>query len=118
MIRTFDFEIDGYPDQTFRIVLDSNTYEVRFRWNARDESWLFDLGDVGAPPTISMKLTALNDLLEPYRYLENVPTGNLYLIPTRDVETRPGRYNIGVLTDIQMLYASLDEEVEDIDDIQ
>lgn len=115
MIRTFDFTIDGYPDQTFRIVLDSITYEVRFRWNERDESWLFDFGDVGASPTVSMKLTAFTNLFDPYRHMDNIPTGNLVLMAARDVSTRVGRYNIGVLTDIQMLYASQDEEVENID---
>lgn len=115
MIRTFDFDIDGYPDQSFRIVLDSKTYEVRFRWNARDESWLFDLGDVGTTPTISMKLTAFSDLLAPYRYKENVPQGNLFLIALRNISDRPGRYNIGVLSQIQMVYASHPEDVETID---
>lgn len=112
MIRTFDFEIDGYPDQSFRIVLDSTTYEVRFQWNERDESWLFHFGDVGVTPTVTMKLTAYTDLFAPYRYMENIPAGNLVLIAQRNRRARPSRYNIGVLTDIQMTYASLDEDVE------
>lgn len=115
MIPTFDFELDGYPDQSFRIVLDSNTYEVRFQWNERDESWLFSLGDVGADPTISCKLTCFSDILAPYRYRENIPQGNLYLLPLRDVRARPGRYNIGVLTAVRMIYASHEEDVEDFD---
>lgn len=117
MIRTFDFAIDGYPDQSFRIVLDSNTYEVRFQWNERDESWLFHFGEVGLPPTITMKLTAYTDLFAPYRYMDNIPTGNLVLYSNTNVRARPGRYNIGAITPIQMSYASLDSEVEDIEEL-
>lgn len=116
MQRTFDFEIDGTPDQSFRIVLDSVTYEVRFQWNERDESWLFMIGDVGTDPTVTMKLTVMTDLLAPYRYMDNIPQGNLYLLPARtDITVRAGRYNIGVLTDIEMSYASLDEDVQEIE---
>lgn len=116
MQRTFDFEIDGHPDQSFRIVLDSVTYEVRFVWNMRDESWLFAIGDVGQPPTVTMKLTAFSDLLAPYRYKDNIPKGNLYAMALRNPDTRIGRYNIGILTDIQMFYVSLDNELDTDDE--
>lgn len=116
VVRTFDFEVDGYPDQTFRIVLDSTTYEVRFIWNERDESWLFCFGDVGADPTFTCKLTCYTDILYPYQYLDNVPNGNLYIAPLRDVRERVGRYNIGINTGIQMAYASQEEDVEEEDD--
>lgn len=111
-VRTFDFELSGYPDETFRVVLDSITYELRFMWNERDESWFFSLGDVGADPTIITKLTCYSDILAPYRYMENVPAGNLVLFPLRDVRERPGRYNIGPLAGVQMAYASRLEDVE------
>lgn len=115
MKRTFDFELDGYPDQSFRVVLDGNTYELRFQWNERDESWLMYLGDVGSDPTISTKLTCFSDILKPYQYRENVPKGNLVIYPLRHIEERVGRYNIGVLSAITMTYASRDEDVEIID---
>lgn len=115
MIRTFDFELDGYPDQTFRVVLDSVTYEVRFQWNERDESWQFSIGDVGTDPTVTCKLSCFVEILAPYRYKENIPQGNLVLFPLRDIQARVGRYNIGVLTAIQMVYASRDEDAEEID---
>lgn len=114
-VRTFDFALSGYPDDSFRVVLDSTTYELRFMWNERDESWFFSLGDVGASPTISTKLTCYTDLLAPYRYMENVPDGNLVLFPLRDVRHRAGRYNIGPMAGVQMVYASKVEDVEDIE---
>lgn len=113
--RTFDFELDGYPWQTFRIVLDSVTYEVTFQWNERGEYWQFSIGDVGTDPTVTFKLTAMVDLLAPYRYMDNLPAGNLILLPLRDVGQRVGRYNIGVQTAMQMVYASRIEDVEEIE---
>lgn len=116
VVRTFDFELSGYPDETFRVVLDSVTYELRFMWNERDESWFMSLGDVGAQrPTITSKLTSYSDILAPYRYLDNVPDGNLYLWPLGDIRTRAGRFNIGPLKGIQMTYSSLIEDVEEIE---
>lgn len=111
-VRTFDFELEGYPDETFRVVLDSETYEVRFMWNERDESWFFSLGEVGEDPTITMKLTCYVDLLAPYRYMDGVPDGNLVLFPLRNIKERSGRYNVGPLSGVQMVYASLAEDVE------
>lgn len=114
VVRTFDFELSGYPDETFRVVLDSVTYELRFMWNERDESWFFSLGDVGAQfPTITTKLTCYSDILAPYRYLDNVPDGNLYLWPLGDVRHRAGRFNIGPLSGINMTYSSRLEDVEE-----
>lgn len=114
VIRTFDFEIDGYPDQTFRVVLDSVVYELRFVWNERDESWFFSLGDVGTEPTITTKLSCYTDILAPYRYRDNVPDGNIFLFPLENIRERVGRYNIGPLAGVQMVYASPEEEVEEI----
>lgn len=114
-IRTFDFELDGYPDDTFRVVLDEATYEFRFMWNERDESWLMSMGDIGSDPTFTTKLTCFTDILAPYRYKENVPEGILALYPLRDIKERAGRYNIAPLKGIVMTYASPEELVEEID---
>ena len=112
-VRTFDFELSGYPNETFRVVLDSITYQLKFMWNERDESWFFSLGEVGAAPAITAKLTCYSDILAPYRYMDNVPDGNLYLFPLRDVRARAGRYNIGPTAGIQMIYASRLEDIQE-----
>lgn len=113
--RTFDFELDGYPNQSFRVVLDSVTYEVHFYWNERDESWFFGLGGVGTDPVIRTKLTCYTELLAPYRYMDEVPNGNLYLFPLRDIRERAGRFNIGPLSGVQMAYGSLKTDIEEED---
>lgn len=92
---TFTWDIDGYADQTMRVVLDSQTYEMRFQWNERDESWLVYFGDVGSDPTISFKLTAFVDFFASYQYLENIPLVSLWLFlsPT----TKKG--SVGIISD-------------------
>ena len=110
---TFTWDIDGFADQTMRVVLDSVTYEMRFQWNERDESWLVSLGDVGATPTLSFKLTTVIDILAPFRYLDNVPNGKLVVFSFEQSTKRVGRYNIGFLSDLQLLYSSPEEEIDD-----
>jgi hypothetical protein len=108
---TFTWDIDGFADQTMRVVLDSQTYEIRFQWNERDESWLVYFGDVGSTPTISFKLTTIFNLLEPFQYLDNIPSGDLCVFSYTQSTKRVGRYNIGFLSDLQLLYSSPDDEV-------
>lgn len=108
---TFSWDIDGFADQTMRVVLDSQTYEMRFQWNERDESWFVYFGDVGADPTISFKLTTIFDIFQPFKYLDNIPDGQLRVFSFTQSTKRVGRYNIGFLSDLQLLYSSPDDEV-------
>ena len=108
---TFSWDIDGFADQTMRVVLDSETYEMRFQWNERDESWLVSFGDVGETPTISFKLTTIFDIFAPFKYMDNIPSGVLSVWSYTSSTKRVGRYNIGFLSDLQLLYSSPDEEV-------
>lgn len=112
---TFTWDIDGFADQTMRVVLDSVTYDMRFQWNERDESWLVSLGDVGSDPTITFKMTAFVDLLAPFNYLDELPNGQLIVYSFKESTKRVGRYNVGFLSDLQLLYSSPDEEVDDED---
>ena len=108
---TFSWDIDGFADQTMRVVLDSQTYEMRFQWNERDESWLVYFWDVGSDPTISFKLTTIFDIFAPFKYLDNIPDGQLRVFSFTQSTKRVGRYNIGFLSDLQLLYSSPDDEV-------
>lgn len=110
---TFTWDIDGFADQTMRVVLDSVTYEMRFQWNERDESWFVSFGDVGANPTVTFKLTSYIDVLEPFRYLDELPNGTLIVYSFNQSTKRVGRYNIGFLSDLQLIYSSPDEELEE-----
>lgn len=65
------------PYQSFRCVLDDNTYEMLWQWNNRGEFWTCAIGEVGADPIIKYKVTANSDPLEVYGYREDLPQGNL-----------------------------------------
>lgn len=110
---TYTWDIDGYADQTMRVVLDSQTYEMRFQWNERDESWLVYFGGVGEDPTISFKLSAWVDCFAPYQYLDNIPAGKLMVISFNNYKKRVGRYNIGFLSELQLVYISPEDALEE-----
>lgn len=112
---TFTWDIDGFADQTMRVVLDSVTYEMRFQWNERDESWFVSFGDVGSDPTITFKLVTVFDIFKPFRYMDNIPDGQLRVFSFTQSTKRVGRYNIGFLSDLQLVYSSPDSELEEED---
>lgn len=105
--QVFDIE-DGYPDQTQRIVIDNKTYEVRFVYNSRGESWTMYVGDVGSDPTVSFKLSSFTKHLEPYNYSPNLPSGEIIAASLRDFDARITQYNVGPSKQIELWYNSPD----------
>jgi len=89
-------KIEQYTDQIYTVTLDGVDYDVRLRWNTRDESWQVFFGLSGEDPVITFKATNGLDLLAPYKYLEEVPNGGLYFVDTVKINGRPDYYNSGV----------------------
>lgn len=87
---------DEYPDQTYTVTLDGVDYDIRLRWNTRDESWQMLLGLSGDEPSITFKVTNGLDLLLPYKYMEAVPNGELYLVDTVKINGRPNYDDTGI----------------------
>lgn len=87
---------DEYPDQTYTVTLDGVDYDIRLRWNSRDESWQMLLGLSGDEPSITFKVTNGLDLLLPYKYMEAVPDGELYLVDTVKINGRPNYDDTGI----------------------
>lgn len=87
---------DEYPDQTYTVTLDGVDYDIRLRWNTRDESWQMLLGLSGDQPSITFKVTNGLDLLLPYKYMEAVPDGELYLVDTVKINGRPNYDDTGI----------------------
>lgn len=85
-----------YTDQSCVITLDGVDYGFRFRWNTRDESWQIILSLAGGEPSCTFKCTNGIDLLLPYKYLDSVPDGELYIIDTVKINGRPDFGNTGV----------------------
>ncbi|XKX17566.1 virion structural protein [Klebsiella phage phi1_175008] len=87
---------DEYPDQTYTVTLDGVDYDIRLRWNTRDESWQMLLGLSGDEPSVTFKVTNGLDLLMPYKYMEAVPDGELYLVDTVKINGRPNYDDTGI----------------------
>lgn len=87
---------DEYPDQTYTVTLDGVDYDIRLRWNTRDESWQMLLGLSGDEPSVTFKVTNGLDLLLPYKYMEVVPDGELYLVDTVKINGRPNYDDTGI----------------------
>lgn len=87
---------DEYPDQTYTVTLDGVDYDIRLRWNTRDQSWQMLLGLSGDEPSITFKVTNGLDLLLPYKYMEAVPDGELYLVDTVKINGRPNYDDTGI----------------------
>ena len=80
---------DDYTDQTSTVTLDGVDYDIRLRWNTRDESWQVIMGLSGENASATFKATNGIDLLRPYKYLEGVPDGELYIIDEVAINGRP-----------------------------
>lgn len=107
MITSFVFDVNGdIDDQTQRVILDDKTYEFRFQYNYRDDSWICFIGPVSGEPYCSFKLTSFNEMLAPYRYNENMPQGELFAAPLKDPRTRITRYNLGIGKGVELWYNS------------
>lgn len=83
-------------DQVYTVTLDSVDYDIRLRWNTRDEAWQVFFGLSGEDPVVTFKATNGLDLLAPYKYLENVPDGNLYMVDVVKINGRPTYSDSGV----------------------
>lgn len=95
---------EQYPDQTYTVTLDGVDYDIRLRWNTRDQAWQMQLGLSGDNPSVIFKVTNGLDLLEPYKYIESVPDGQLYLVDTVKINGRPNYYDTGVDKRFALVY--------------
>lgn len=115
-VITFTWDIDGYADQTMRVVLDDETYEMRLQWNERDESWWLSLGALGDDPLVCRKVCNCQDILDGLHYRDDLPKGKLIVLCFKDqlYWGRCGRYNMGARSELQLVYgtpASLYDEI-------
>jgi len=104
----FEFELDGTDDQTQRVILDNQSYELRFQWNYFMETWGVSIGEIGGEPFCYFTLTTYNDLTAAFRYDERVPQGTFFAGGYINSSTRIGRYNVGPSRECFLIYLSND----------
>ncbi len=95
------------PSFVFRVELETQTYEFRFRWNGRMESWIMDLFDangtviqIGYPFVVSYLL--FRQVVSTVKY-----PGELQGFNTEEIRVNPTRFNLG--GDVKLSY---EESVE------
>ena len=96
MAVDFVFDLDGYPDQTQRVVIDNKTYDFRFVYNNYGESWKLFISPPGADPICSFKLTAMTEPLNSYQYDETIPQGIILAGGVINMSARLSQNNCGV----------------------
>lgn len=96
-------------DESFYVSLDDVKYEVRMRWNSRDESWWLYIGFEGVTATLITKITSGADVLRPYRARQGVPSGSIYLYDTESNYGRATRDNTGADKRFKLIYINQEE---------
>lgn len=98
------------PDYTQTVQIEEDTYDIRIQWNPRQTSWQIYIGFSGFDPAIKTKLVNGIDIFEPYRHLEGVPKGGLYLVDSIAVVGRPSRNDFGPSSSrFKLLYLTEEE---------
>ena len=77
------------------LLLDDVLYELRFRWNTRDESWTIICSNVGGNPIFSTKAQVNSVFNDPYKHRAGCPQGNLVIL---DLSGDSGRVDFDNLT--------------------
>lgn len=106
MAVNFIFDLDGYPNQTQRVVLDNKTYDFTFVYNSYGESWKLFIAEPGAEPMCSFKLTTMTEPLTAYQYNLNIPQGILLAGGVVNISARISKDNCGVGKEVFLWYLS------------
>lgn len=83
-----EIPIQSGPDFSFSVLLDNNSYDIRFQWNGRDKAWYTFIGQTNLPPTFKTKVTNGSDILGNYRAYDSTPRGYLAVIDKEKVYGR------------------------------
>ncbi len=82
------------------IVLSGQVYELKFRWTTRLPSWYLDIGTI----LQGVKIVNGIDLLAPYHYIDELPSGQLVAFRQSGTSSKPFFDNIGIGKAITLVY--------------
>ena len=99
----FEIPLDNLdPAFTFSVDLDGETYNFKFRWNGRMETWKFDLLDSALEPIVyGIPFYSSLDLLAQI-VLPNRPPGVLFALNFAQAGLSADRFSIG--GDVKFFY--------------
>ena len=99
-------------DEIFTTNLEGEKFQVRIRWNTRDEAWYIYIGYEGLPVTFTSKLNAGMNVLKGYEARVGTPNGAILLADTESLYGRPSRDNMGSSKRFKLLYLTQEEYKE------
>jgi len=99
-------------DEIFTTALDGTKYQLRLRWNSRDEAWYISIGYEGIDPKFYSKFNAGMNILRGHQATEGVPEGAIFLTDSEEIYGRPSRDDTGVDKRFKILYLTKEEYEE------
>ena len=89
------------------VELDGITYDLRFRWNTRDESWTTICSKVGGTPIFSTKSKTNSIINTIYKHREDCPQGDMVIIDLSGVNGRVDFENFNIEGRFKLFYNSV-----------
>ncbi len=78
------------PSYRERVQLDGVTFQLRFRWNTRLQSWFFDVEDEDGNVLVYARRAVIDWLpLRQSRHVEGIPAGSIMAFDTTLRDVRP-----------------------------
>lgn len=103
-MATWELKCGDIPDQTYSVIMDNQTYDLRIKWIQRDQAWQAYLGRTGVAPSVSFKLTNGFNLLSIFYHKDAVPKGQLYMIDRVNFFGRPDFDQTGIDRRFTLVY--------------
>ena len=104
-------KIPNSPESTQILSLSGVEYNLRLTFNTADKHWRLDIRDLDSNEIVSgLKIMPNQNLTWRYKYLENMPAGNIYCIRQKNDFSAVGRDNLGVDKTYTLVYLT---EAED-----
>ena len=101
---TVEIPITLNPSYTDTPELSGQVYQFRKRWSTRSEagagSWYLDVKGV----IFGIKIVNGIDLFTPYKYIDELPTGQLFAFRSTGKTSKPGFDNFGIGKEITLAY--------------
>jgi len=88
---------DGSTYYATRVNLDGTDYDFSFSWSTREQRWYLDLYDaaLGVLLVAHMKLVTSWPIWRYYHHVEDMPTGELYVLTRTADDSAPGLNDLG-----------------------
>jgi hypothetical protein len=94
-------------DVTHILELDGITYDLRFRWNTRDESWTVICSKSGSTPIFSTKVKTNVIFNSIYKHRTDAPQGDMIIIDMSETNGRVDFDNFTIEGRYRLLYNSI-----------